>query len=160
MAAHYAMHDERVQAVGLLSPVTNLSLLAEFDGDASPLTRQLSLTNATNYAATLATKNIWGVIGDEDTRVYTDAFVATMRAVQCSGCAVRTSWGCSSCAARSAQQSFRVDHEPQGHTVPPSSSGGRPTFQALAEWMVSVSNSVKVNEESESESESESLTNK
>jgi dipeptidyl aminopeptidase/acylaminoacyl peptidase len=32
MAAHYALHDTRVRAVGLMSPVTNLTLLTEFDG--------------------------------------------------------------------------------------------------------------------------------
>jgi len=133
IAAHFAARDPRVKALGLLSPVTNLSLLYEFDGAA---TKQILQAPNTTL---LAQRNVWAIIGDEDTRVYTDSMVSFMRHMQCSGChpGPHPDWGCTNCPPRSVDNSFRVLHEPGGHTVPPSSNPAI-TFRELAKWMVNV----------------------
>jgi len=133
IAAHYAVSDSRVKAVGLLSPVTNLSLLTEFDG--ASLKPMLQPANAT----VLSQRNMWAIIGDQDTRVYTDAMVSLMRQVQCSGCqrGPHPEWGCTECPSRTVDNSFRVAREPLGHTVPPSSNPAK-TFRQLADWMALV----------------------
>lgn len=138
MSAHYSLFDTRVKAIGMLSPVTQLSLLTEFDGDDnSTLTASLSLLNK-SYTDRLIEKNIWAIIGDQDTRVYTDSLVRTMRQVECTGCSPgpHRDWGCTDCPARTSETRFTVQYEPQGHTVPPSSEGGRPTFRLLASWFI------------------------
>ena len=79
---------------------------------------------------------MWAIIGDQDVRVYTDALVRLMRAVQCAGCAdgPHPGWGCTACPARGTVTQLRVEYEPAGHTVPPS-AGPRSTFRALATWI-------------------------
>jgi hypothetical protein len=109
MAAHYALEDPRVEGVGLMSPVSNLSLLEEFDGaggqnNGSDALRPLDL--AANAAA-LALRNVWTVIGDEDRRVYTDSAVQFMRSLQCSGCSTVGRWGCSGCPASHGDNQLR-----------------------------------------------------
>ena len=135
LAAHYMMADSRVHAAGLLSPVTNLTLLEEFDGYSGTLAHTLSLALPAN-AAQLADKNIWAIIGDQDVRVYTESLIQTMRQIQCTNCeqGPHPGWGCTNCPKRHGETIFRVEYEPLGHTVPPSSNP-RPTFSALANWI-------------------------
>ena len=137
LAAHFAIAEPRVRCVGLMSPVTNLTLLLEFDGYAGTLADSLSLSSA-KFTAQLVGKNIWSIIGDQDTRVYTDSLVTTMRRIQCFGCQPGprgAEFGCTGCPSRAGETRLRVEYEPEGHTVPPSALGGRPTFQTLAAWM-------------------------
>ena len=73
---------ERVAAVGLLSPVTNLSLLSEFAAENATMQAILRPLDVSRQAAALAPKNIFTIIGDEDPRVFTDSCVSMMRTVQ------------------------------------------------------------------------------
>eukprot|EP00940_MAST-03C_sp_MAST-3C-sp2_P000906 g906.t1 len=137
LAAHYAVFDARIVGLGMLAPVTNLTLLDEFDGYSGSLADSLSLIRP-EYASRLIDRNIWAIIGDQDTRVYTDSLVQTMRSIQCFGCnpgprGIR--YGCSQCPARTSETVLQVAYEPEGHTVPPSSTGGRTSFRALAMWL-------------------------
>lgn len=138
MAAQLALHlKPKLIPLGMLSPVTNLSLLSEFqtqpaDSPGGRLVRSLDLFSR---ASELVEHNIWAIIGDQDVRVFTDSCVRLLRTIQCSGCA-KTAWGCSACPTRTAVTQLKVEYEPKGHTVPPSSQGGRSTFQALADWLV------------------------
>eukprot|EP00937_MAST-01D_sp_MAST-1D-sp2_P000048 g48.t1 len=56
LAAHLALADARVHAVGQLSAATNLSLLSEFAGDSSALAGELSLATP-QHAAALAARD-------------------------------------------------------------------------------------------------------
>ena len=68
MAAHYALADDRVRALGLLSPVTNLSLLSEFGGEPATGQPALRILDLQASADRLALKDVWTIIGDQDTR--------------------------------------------------------------------------------------------
>ena len=137
MAAHYALADQRVRAVGLLSPVTNLSLLSEFDGEPASGQPALRLLDLQASSATLALRDVWTIIGDQDTRVFTDSAGHFMRALQCSGCTTIGLWGCTGCPdAASSKHGFnelRIQRETLGHTVPPHADPGS-TFAELARW--------------------------
>jgi len=121
MSAHYAASNPRIQAVSMLSPVTNLSLLSEFAGvNATMQTSTLRPLDLTTYSEEFASRiNTWLIIGDQDTRVYTHSAIGFMRAVQCSGCRTVTQWGCTTCPAKAADNRLQVYREPKGHTVPP-----------------------------------------
>jgi pimeloyl-ACP methyl ester carboxylesterase len=140
LAGHYAVTDSRVSTVGLFSPVTNLSLLTEFSSPPESaavqrILRPLDLATETT-SAELATKNVWAIIGDRDTRVGTDSLVQLMRKMQCSGCTqIIPGMGCTGCPARSTDNQMRVEYEPKGHTVPPSTDPAS-TFKTASDWVL------------------------
>ena len=113
LAAHYMISEARVHAAGLMSPVTNLTLLEEFDGYVGNLANKLALSTPQN-AAQLANKNVWAIIGDQDVRVYTDSLIETMRHIQCTGL------GGGGLTAR-----FHIPTEPAGCPFAPTRIGGR-----------------------------------
>ena len=130
LATHYALSastDKRtpIHAVGLFSPVTNLSLLTEFSVPPEPPAAQakLRLTDLEAFSSQLSERlNVFAIIGDEDTRVYTNSLVKLMRAVQCDRCQDgEFAWaGCTKCVASPrGRNRFTVEFEPEGHTVPP-----------------------------------------
>eukprot|EP01048_Picozoa_sp_COSAG05_P007219 COSAG05_NODE_504_length_9208_cov_22.420024_2_plen_426_part_00 len=124
LAATYAAAagTEKVSAVGLLSPVTNLSLLAEFAAENATMQAKLATMELAELADQLAPQNVWTIIGDEDPRVFTDACISTMRTYQCSGCKVKSAFSCSGCDASHGDSVLTVPREPKGHvrtTSPP-----------------------------------------
>ena len=137
LAATYAAAagTKKVSAVGLLSPVTNLSLLAEFEAENATMEAKLATMEVAGLADQLATQNIWTIIGDEDPRVFTDACISTIRKYQCSGCSTKTAFSCSGCQATHGDSVLTVPRETKGHTVPPSSDPAS-TFAALAAWIL------------------------
>ena len=143
LAAQYAARapPERVAALGLLSPVTNLSLLEEFNAENATMQKILRPLDVQRQVARLAPKNIFAVIGDEDPRVFTDSCVRLMRAVQCYGCDAKGAhlpeYSCSGCPATHGDTQLRVYREPNGHTVPPHEDPGA-TFAELAAWVLRV----------------------
>lgn len=106
LALQYAAADPRVNAVAAFSPVTNLLKLREFEG-LDPQ-RLLPVMKLSNHIAELAQKDIWMVIGDQDTRVDTHAALAFMGDLLTEK--VRQ--------ASKAKMEINVMHEPKGHTTP------------------------------------------
>lgn len=76
-ALHFAAADARVKGVATYSPVTELSALREFQGQAESETR-LALALSSHLDA-LASRSIWIMIGDRDQRVSTDAAIRFAR---------------------------------------------------------------------------------
>lgn len=116
-ALHLAAHDRRIAAVAAFAPVTNLAVLDEFAGAEDRSTVDgLSLSN---FAPQLASRPIWLVIGDQDSRVGTDEAIAFARRV--------------SAAAKDSQQNASIElhvlPEPRGHTTP------RGSFAKAAAWI-------------------------
>jgi pimeloyl-ACP methyl ester carboxylesterase len=148
LAAHYAARApaERVAAVGLLSPVTNLSLLTEFAGENASMQRSLRQLDIAVQAPVLASKNIFALIGDEDPRVFTDSCVDAMRTVQCHGCGAKgpffPAYSCSGCPTTHGDTQLRVYREPGGHTVPPHEDPAL-SFSDLASWVLRVTKATK-----------------
>ena len=68
-AMRLAAHDQRVGAIAVFAPVTDLRALSEFEGLAgNPSSQPLGLLE---YAENLAGRNLWLIIGDRDDRVGT-----------------------------------------------------------------------------------------
>ena len=106
LALHAAIHDPRVKYVAAFAPVTDLSVLREFNP-----TRDNSLVkklNLTDRAKDLAGRRVWIVIGDQDERVGTDHTIQLARNI----------------SRESRQQklpsrvTLHVLPEPRGHTIP------------------------------------------
>ncbi len=76
-ALHFAAADARVKGVAAYSPVTELSALREFEGQAESETR-LALA-LSNHLDSLVSRSIWIMIGDRDQRVSTDAAIRFAR---------------------------------------------------------------------------------
>lgn len=118
MAMQFAVAEPRVKCVAAFAPVTDLAELREFKGtEAAPLVRSLALIN---QAQALASRPVWVVIGDRDTRVGTDAAIAFVRAVTAAGLA----------QSGNPQAEIHVQPEPKGHTTP----AGAP--DAAAAWIL------------------------
>lgn len=143
LSAQYAARSppERVAAVGLLSPVTNLSLLSEFAAENRSMQTILRPMDVAAQAAKLAPKNIFAIIGDEDPRVFTDSCVSMMRTVQCWGCDKTGPYfpvySCSGCPPTHGDTQMRVYRETLGHTVAPHEDPAS-TFAELAAWILRV----------------------
>jgi dienelactone hydrolase len=76
---HLAAAESRVQAIAAFAPVTDLTVLAEFNGlQHHPLTQSLA---AIHLADKLAGRAIWMCIGNNDQRVGTDKCIAFARKV-------------------------------------------------------------------------------
>ncbi len=112
LAFHFAANDARVRNVAGLAPVTDLRVLAEFEGlDDHALTKSLS---AIRLAGRLAGRNVLVVIGDLDDRVGTDHAIVFAREV--------------TRMARDARVELHVLPEPGGHCHPEG------TNEILKQW--------------------------
>lgn len=106
LAFQYAASDSRVKAVIVFAPVTDLLRLREFDKvDEKQL---LPIMNLSNHIARLVHKDIWIVIGDQDTRVGTDAALTFVNNL------LRER----EYKVKDAKLEFNIMHEPKGHTTP------------------------------------------
>ena len=106
LALHAAIHDPRVKYVAAFAPVTNLSVLREFNP-----TRDNSLVkklNLTDRAKDLAGRRVWIVIGDQDERVGTDDAIQLARNISRESRKQKLP----------SRVSLHVLPEPRGHTIP------------------------------------------
>ena len=106
VAGHVTAADPRIRCAALFAPVTDLTVLSEFDGvGENPLVQSLSLFNR---AHELAERAVWLLIGDRDARVGTDQTIRLARRI--------------SAAAAARQKESRVElhviPEPRGHAIP------------------------------------------
>lgn len=122
LALQYAATDPRVKTVTAFAPVTDLLKLREFTGlDEQQLLPTMKLSH---HLTALAQKNIWMVIGDQDTRVDTHAALSFMNDLLIER----------ERQASKAKMEFNVMYEPKGHTTPKGS-----VERAIA-WLSEITN--------------------
>ena len=120
MALHYTAQDPRIRGAAVLAPVTDLSVLKEFEGmQQHPAVRALSLSQ---QAGRLADRSIWVLMGDRDARVGTDSAIEFARAV----------WKVSAERKLRTGVELHLVPEPGGHTYPPGS------HERAAEWILNL----------------------
>jgi len=118
LALQFAASEERVKSVISFAPVTKLAALKEFqDVDPGFLKGTLDLSQKIR---TLAKKNIWITIGDQDDRVGTDHAVDLARRISLE--VKRMSTG--------SNVELQVISEPRGHTTP------KGAVERSVEWML------------------------
>jgi dienelactone hydrolase len=117
LAAHVAAADSRIKCVAMFAPVVDIAMLQEFKNfkprDVIP---SAALVNVNDK---LVGRDIWIVIGDQDTRVDTDSVIAFARAV-------------SRVSGEKSRIELHVMPEPRGHTVPERSA------QHAAAWIINL----------------------
>lgn len=106
LALQFAASEHRVRSVVAFAPVTELTAVREFS--AIPKKDILPIYNLDNHLDSLATKDIWFVIGDRDERVGTDLMVDFAKRVRQAQRTINSP----------ARMELNVMLEPKGHTTP------------------------------------------
>ena len=120
LALHAAIHDRRIKCVAAFAPVTDLSVLREFNSDREcELIKEINLLKFTKE---LSRRKIWIVIGDRDKRVGTDEVIKLAREISRESDLLDNNSG---------KVELHVLHEPRGHTVP------KQAAKMAADWIVS-----------------------
>ncbi|MBN2456517.1 MAG: prolyl oligopeptidase family serine peptidase [Sedimentisphaerales bacterium] len=103
LALHFAAIEPRIKCVAAFAPVVDLGTLRDFKGlEQRPNVLSLGLTN---IADKLVGRDIWLVIGDQDTAVDTDKVIGFARKVSDLSC-------------KKSRIELHVMPEPRGHTTP------------------------------------------
>lgn len=117
LALQFASAEHRVRSVAAFSPVPDLLALREFTGiERNTLLKSFSFDN---HLDSLATKDIWIVIGDRDERVGTDLAIELTRKISRAGRIINSP----------NKVELNVMWEPKGHTTPTGS------VDRAADWL-------------------------